>query len=322
MQEKLNRRKIFNVSLDKLELTDVILAHGVTQVPVFVADACQRILELVSTEGLFRKAGSSARQREIRTNLEAGARLGKSHHVIDVANILKSFFRELPEAILPPGNIQDSMLRCLLCGDRKTDALMMTCLLLPPLSLNTLTFFMQFLNTVSMHSDRNKMTVENLSIIFAPGLMPLEEIIPQRLNSHCKIIQMLIEQAREIGILPKHILNKVQQLKKPISTLASNEIISDHIAVADTEKKKKKRRSGSLTSIYKKKCITFYFVYYFVCFFFLLGMFNGLRKIVGALGSTENLDKTPELNEATPCISKSTKKRKVMEGTGLSAKKK
>lgn len=209
IQDKQNRRKIFNVPLDKIELTDVILKNGITQVPIFVADACQRILEQVQIEGLFRKAGSSARQREIRASLEAGVRLGKSHHVIDVANILKSFFRELPEPILPPGNIQDSMLRSLLCGDRKSDALLMTCLLLPPLSLNTLTFFMQFLNTVSMHSDRNKMTVENLSIIFAPGLMPLVEIIPQRLNSHCKIIQLLIEQAHEIGILPKYIFNKV-----------------------------------------------------------------------------------------------------------------
>lgn len=53
------------------------------------------------------------------------------------------------------------------------------------------------------------------------------------------------------------------------------------------------------------------------------GMFNGLRKIVGALGSTESLDKTPELNGGvTPCLSKTSKKRKVLEGSGFSAKKK
>lgn len=69
IQDKLNQRKIFNVPLDKLEMTDVILANGgITQVPLFVSDACQRILEHVSTEGLFRKAGSTARQREIRVN--------------------------------------------------------------------------------------------------------------------------------------------------------------------------------------------------------------------------------------------------------------
>lgn len=247
--------------MEKLQLTDVILANGkITQVPLFVSDACQRILDQVSTEGLFRKAGSAVRQREIKVNcatnnrkilkknlpsvqanLEAGARLGKDHHVIDVANILKLFFRELPDPIFPPGNIQDSVLRCLLCGDRKVNALRLTCLLLPSLSLNTLAFFMQFLHTVSVHSDRNKMSVENLSIIFAPGLMPLTEILPQRLNSHCKIIHMLIENANEIGIVPRYIVDRVQLSSAPKSTPA---------AAPDTDKKKKKRRSGSLTSTY------------------------------------------------------------------------
>lgn len=64
------QRLVFNVALDKLELTDVRLANGtITQVPLFVSDACERIIEQVTTEGLFRKAGSTARQREIRVSL-------------------------------------------------------------------------------------------------------------------------------------------------------------------------------------------------------------------------------------------------------------
>lgn len=56
--------------LHTLELTDVILANGgIAQVPLFVSDACQRILEQVNTEGLFRKAGSSKRQQEIKVHL-------------------------------------------------------------------------------------------------------------------------------------------------------------------------------------------------------------------------------------------------------------
>lgn len=168
--------------------------------------------------------------------------MGKDHHVVDVANILKLFFRELPDPILPPGNIQDSVLRCLLCGDRKVNALRLTCLLLPSLSLNTLAFFMQFLHTVSMHSEHNKMTVSNLSIIFAPGLMPLTEILPQRLNSHCKIIQLLIENAIDIGIVPRYIVERVQLSSASKGMTAT---------APDTDKKKKKkRRSGSLTSTY------------------------------------------------------------------------
>lgn len=56
--------------LAALELTDVVLASGgVVQIPKFVADACQRILEQVETEGLFRKAGSANRQKEIRVRI-------------------------------------------------------------------------------------------------------------------------------------------------------------------------------------------------------------------------------------------------------------
>lgn len=65
----MNHGKIFNSHLSQLELTDVVLTNGcITQVPVFVSDACQSILEQVTTEGLFRKAGSAARQREIKVS--------------------------------------------------------------------------------------------------------------------------------------------------------------------------------------------------------------------------------------------------------------
>lgn len=58
------------------------------------------------------------------------------------------------------------------------------------------------------------------------------------------------------------------------------------------------------------------------------GMFNGLRKIVGNIGSSDNLDNTNENNlsvpssQMTPCLSKSTKKRKIDPITTFSAKKK
>ncbi|XP_037025627.1 uncharacterized protein LOC119067005 [Bradysia coprophila] len=287
---KLNHRKIFNTHLTQLELTDVVLTNGgITQIPVFVSDACQSILEQVTTEGLFRKAGSAARQREIKAHLDAGFRLEKNHHVIDVANVLKLFFRELPEPLLPPGNLQETILRSLLIKSNEVDVLMLTCLLLPPLSLNILMFFMQFLHTISTHSDENKMTIENLAIIFAPGIMPLTEMIGQRLNCHVKIIEMLIRNSNRIGLVPRSILEKISHQAPAIADEQNAEIL---------DKKKKKRRSGSLTR-----------------------MFNGIRKMIGAKGSSENLDKSDELNPVTPCISKSAKKRKVTESSAFSAKK-
>lgn len=231
--------------------------------------------------------------------LESGIPLGKSHHVIDVANIIKTFFRDLPEALLPCGNVQEALIRCLIGGgnDDKVHKLMMTCLLLPPLTLNTLAYFMQFLHTVSMHADKNKMTTENLALILMPSIMPITESIQQRFNSHVRVLQLLIEHSQQIGLIPEAILG---QLKDDIGSNAS--MLMSNV----TDKKKKKRRSGSLTR-----------------------MFNGFKKMVSAIGSSENLDKTdekcendPTLTIGTPCLSKSAKKRKVTEGNAFSAKKK
>lgn len=61
--------------------------------------------------------------------------------------------------------------------------------------------------------------------------------------------------------------------------------------------------------------------------FLIVGMFNGLRKIVGAIGgSAEDLDTTPDLLSTapptTPYLNKSTKKRKVLDTAGFSNRKK
>lgn len=205
----------------------------------------------------------------LQAHLEAGTRLGQSHHVIDVANVLKLFFRELPEPLLAPGSGQEAILRCLLCGDRRVHALLLSVLLLPTLALNTLTFFMQFLFTVSQHAAQNRMTSENLAIIFAPGLMPLPEIVPQRLESHCRVIRMLIEQSADIGTVPRYILDRVQR-RVAAAQQAANAVAAtttgrgrskslaavceEPAAMPETEKKKKKRRSGSLTSTASVRC--------------------------------------------------------------------
>jgi hypothetical protein len=37
----------------------------------------------------------------MQASLDRGKKFGSEHHVIDVANILKMFFRELPEPLIP-----------------------------------------------------------------------------------------------------------------------------------------------------------------------------------------------------------------------------
>lgn len=178
--------------------------------------------------------------------MENGIPLGKSHHVIDVANVIKYFFRELPEPLIPTF-IQETMLRALLAGEKNKKAILLSCLLLPTLTINTLRFFMQFLQTVSLSENANKMSAENLAIILTPGLMPFGDINSRRFINHLKVVQILIENANIIGIVPINIAHKLQPKVTSESELSS--ITSANSVENINTKKKQKRRSGSLTSI-------------------------------------------------------------------------
>lgn len=258
--------------------------------------ACRRIQSENKTEGLFRKTGSVKKQKLIQEHLEKGGSLDKHHNVIDIANLLKTFFRELPEPLIPPGTIQDALIRCLIhfnSYEHKTEAILLTCLFLPPITVNTLAYFLQFLEVITKNSSENFMTVDNLVKVLTPSIMPMPLNAPEkRLQSHFKVMELLIENANLIGVVPDRMIKKDEFIMPPMTE----------------ERKKKKRRSGSLNRV-----------------------FSGFRKIVGALGgSSESLDKSQEgvldnnheMTMMTP--SKSVKKRRLekLDIGAFSAKKK
>uniref|UniRef100_A0A1I8PFX7 Rho-GAP domain-containing protein n=2 Tax=Stomoxys calcitrans TaxID=35570 RepID=A0A1I8PFX7_STOCA len=315
-QESITQKKtsIFRSQLHTLQLSDAILANGsVVQIPKFVVDMCNFILDRVETEGIFRKAGSSIRQKEILAYLESGNPLDPSHHVIDVANVVKYFFRELPEPLIP-SSLQETLLRALLIGKNNEKAVLLACMLLPTLTLNTLRFFMQFLRTVSLSEYLNKMSTSNLAIILTPSLMPFANIKSFRFTNHMKVVQMLIENANSIGIVPGNVASRVasKSFSSDIEAFSLSSPQCTDCSGINDEKKKKKRRSGSLTH-----------------------MFNGFKRIVGAnIGFPEesetNIIKGDLLSKEriseidvhyTPCH-KSKKKRKLAEPMSTCEKKK
>lgn len=179
--------------------------------------------------------------------------MGKTHHVIDVANVVKYFFRELPEALIS-ANIQDTFLQSFLKRENYIEALLLSCLLLPSITRNTLSFFMQFLYTVSLNQNFNKMSIENLAIIFTPSIMPYPNIKSLRFSNHVKIITLLIKNANGIGLLPKSIESKMRGSSSLSAIVLKN--CGDHPSGYDRNmrlqnetkeslyKKNKKRRSG------------------------------------------------------------------------------
>lgn len=294
--------------LQNLQLTDAILVNGcVVQVPHFISDSCQKILDGAEVEGIFRKAGSLQRLKEIRAGIENGKPLSRSLNVIDLGDVLKSFFRDLPEPLLSPGTCQEMMLRCLLLPreSERVRALMLTCLLLPPLTLNTLAFFMQFLHQIASHSTVNRMTPENLAIVFNQSLMPLSEPFNgRRLENHKMVIQLLIENSKDIGMVPQPMIDQLATAALKPSQ--------------EQKAKTKKRRSSSVTRF----CV------------------NGLKKIVNNVrreSVDNNLDGAPsggkgpalgDINYLSQTPLLTTKKRKhieianIADTIGFSAKKK
>ncbi|XP_076666971.1 uncharacterized protein LOC143368302 isoform X2 [Andrena cerasifolii] len=289
-------KKVFKTPLSYQPLDVVNLSSGgIVHVPVFVSQASAFLEKHFTQEGLFRKAGSQVRQKELIARLDNGGTLGEKHHAIDVANCLKTFFRDLPEPLIPY-TYHDLFVHCAMLKTYRVQALLLACILLPPHHLNTLAFLMEFLKRVSLYEKQNKMGIDNLAKVVGPNIMPLQEVtisaVQMRLELHFLIIKILIENAEHIGILPDHITRAIS-----METIGSTD---NELDVSDSHSRskprKKKHRSGSLTR-----------------------MFNGLKKIVGKAPVPDEPNICDHQQIPENCDSfhvsnaKCTKKRKVVE---------
>lgn len=188
-------KRVFKTALFYQPLDIVNLSSGaIVHVPVFVIQASTFLEKYITQEGLFRKAGSQARQKELMSRLDNGGNLGEKNYAIDVANCLKSFFRDLPEPLIPY-TYHDLFVHCALLKSYRVQALLLACILLPPYHLNTLAFFMEFLKKVSMYEKQNKMSIENLAKVVGPNIMPLQDTsmaaVQNRLQMHLTIIKVI-----------------------------------------------------------------------------------------------------------------------------------
>ncbi|XP_035244902.1 rho GTPase-activating protein 15 isoform X2 [Anguilla anguilla] len=119
------------------------------------------------TDGRIRKARSS----EEKLSLEDSQ--WEDIHVITGA--LKLFFRELPEPLVPYGFFTD-IVETVKMTDYldKVDRLKCLMLNMPPPNHDTMRFMLLHLKRVMEHSDVNRMTTQNIGIVFGPTLMRSE----------------------------------------------------------------------------------------------------------------------------------------------------
>ncbi|XP_030756674.1 uncharacterized protein LOC115882610 isoform X2 [Sitophilus oryzae] len=274
-------KKFFKVPLVNLETETVTLSNGQQlTIPKRIHELCTYILSRVQTEGIFRKEGSKSRQNEIKLLLDRGCSLGDEHHVIDIAVVLKCFLRELPEPLIP-SNYHELFLRCSIV-ENKLESLLLSCLLLPSENLNVLSYLMQFFYEVAGYSSCNKMNFGNLSILVGPNIFPIDEkMVPKSslmITKICDITKLLIENSKNIGVIPDNIIEQVGQireaesekrrknkrrsgmfsgLKKIVSSKSDEDLIGNNIVTPDlltpTVSYLKKRKAESGLSLKKKK---------------------------------------------------------------------
>ncbi|RVE57108.1 hypothetical protein OJAV_G00212940 [Oryzias javanicus] len=208
-----NTAKVFGVSLDSLPYYNMECGS----VPGFLVDSCMKLQAHVDTEGLFRKSGSVVRLKALRAKLEVGEECLSTALPCDVAGLVKQFFRELPEPVLPT-ELQDAFLKAqqLPADQDRTAAIMLLTCVLPDKNICVLRYFFDFLQNVSLRSAENKMDSSNLSVILAPNLLhfgdgaeKMNANTEKRLRLQAAIVQCFIENADNFGVLPDFLQEKV-----------------------------------------------------------------------------------------------------------------
>lgn len=168
-------------------------------VPRFVR-LCTEAVERrgLEADGIYRVSGNLAVIQKLRflVNHEEKLNLEESEwediHVITGA--LKLFFRELPEPLVPFGFFTD-IVETIKMSDYmdKVDRLKCLVLNMPPPNHDTLQFMCRHLRRVLEHSDTNRMTTQNIGIVFGPTLMR-----PERDNGNMAVNMVYQNQAVEL----------------------------------------------------------------------------------------------------------------------------
>ncbi len=121
-----------------------------------------------------------------------------------IACIFKQYFAKLPHPLIPSNETED-----LLAVHEKSLGTQDYCheiskvlQKIPHLQAVVLRFLCQFLSQITIYSPTNKMTADNLAIVFAPNLMRFrnisDEMNPSKIVSKVAIVTSFIEKYHEI----------------------------------------------------------------------------------------------------------------------------
>lgn len=171
-----------------------------------------------TVEGIFRLSGSEKRIKELKTIFDSPDRYGKGldwdgYTVHDAANVFRRYLNQLPEPIVPL-DLYDRFREPLrghalhAVGDQEADqtpedfdlnktiaTYQKLITELPPLNRQLLLYILDLLAVFASKSDENRMTSQNLSAIFQPGILshPNHDMAPAEYRLSQDVLVFLIE---------------------------------------------------------------------------------------------------------------------------------
>ncbi|XP_039636980.1 rho GTPase-activating protein 18 isoform X2 [Perca fluviatilis] len=215
---------LFGVPLATLLEQDQRRTPG-TKVPFILQRFISHIEEEgLDTEGLLRIPGAATRVKSLCQELESSFYDGmfpwqqlKQH---DAASLLKLFIRELPHPLLTVEYLNAFIaVNKLPTKKQQLQALNLLVLLLPTANRDTLKALVEFFQRVIDHQAKNKMTLNNVSVVMAPNIFMFKgfrsKVTEQQefsmATSTANIVRLLIRYQNLLWTIPKFIMTQVRQ---------------------------------------------------------------------------------------------------------------
>ncbi|KAJ1215215.1 hypothetical protein NDU88_002824 [Pleurodeles waltl] len=178
-------RNVFGVPLAvNVRRTGQPLPQSIQQAMRYLRSHC------LDQVGLFRKSGVKSRIQALRQMNESSADSvsynGQSAY--DVADMLKQYFRDLPEPVMT-SKLSETFLQIYqyVPKDQRLQAIKAAIMLLPDENRDVLQTLLYFLSDVAAAVDENQMTPTNLAVCLAPSLFHLNTL--KRENSSPRVMQ-------------------------------------------------------------------------------------------------------------------------------------
>lgn len=212
-----NPHQVFGVPLDELTETygidsDLSLGSTRIKIPLLLDELISSLKQLdLSMEGLFRINGNIKRLRLLTEEVNMNPTNFPDfldENAIQLAALLKKFFRELPEPLL----ITTLFSLWIKCMDNQEKLKLVYCLL-PKYHRNCCEVLFSFLKYVSTFSSGSKMDVHNIATVFSPNILySSDETSHEDSGLSIKVVEHLIKSSEDMALVPEYLMLMLKEI--------------------------------------------------------------------------------------------------------------